>query len=149
MKLHYKNVIYNKCKGFVILRINKYKNRWYVIISNRGMFPCAYVSIKQDDLWNVLPSTDNFPFINDMGGVLFHNSLKNLSKIKDNYWANKEILKQSFLEWKYNKENDFVILHDLNKTLGEKSYTLTEIEQDCKDFINQLNGIIGGNKNGK
>lgn len=131
--MHYKDIIYKDYKCIKIVRAAKYKGRWYVIVSNYGNFPCAYVSLK---------FTDDDSFINTKlkthSEVFMLQDLLFLTKYKENDWMPKEFLKQFFIGWNYGEPEDYIKPIIPGTDDKGKKYTVTEISQDCEDVINQL-----------
>lgn len=130
-----KNKIYQDYEGLKILRAARYKGRWYVVISNHGKFPCAYVQLKADE-----GVDENEPIDVDVhGGVTFNGSLMHLAKYKDNAWMPKCYLTYDYLGWDYGHYEDYINDKRFCNIKDAIVHTLTEIVKDCEYAINQLN----------
>lgn len=131
-----KNKIYQDYEGLKILKAARYNGRWYVIISNHGKFPCAYVQLKADDACD----EDSLMELDVHGGVTFNNTLIHLAKYKDNAWMPRCYLNYNYVGWDYGHCEDY-INNEMYYPKGEHDivHTLTELTEDCEYAINQLN----------
>lgn len=118
----------------ILVEKNKYKNFEYFIM-NLGRYPTAYVKLNKDQ-FNRIKTKD----IKVHGGITF----ETITGILINKF---EKVDGCFIGWDYAHFGDFdglSIKYPYLYTKGDKKYTKNEIEEECKDVINQITTQLEG-----
>lgn len=117
-------------KGCEILDMGKYKGRDYVIISNFGRFPCAYVQTDVD-FYTQQDFTEPAHC-----GFTFYSLLSHLERFNKLSEEQKKILSRNFVGWDYGHSEDY---SDFGITSWEgKKWTTEEILENVKEVIDWI-----------
>ena len=120
-----KEMIYGTNK-YEILDIGKYKGRDYVIISNFGRFPCAYVQTDVD-FYTQQDLTEPAHC-----GFTFYSSLSHLERYNELTEEQKKILCRNFVGWDYGHAGDYTYGFHFK---DDKKWTTEEILENVKEVI--------------
>lgn len=119
-----------------------YLDRNCIIVTNQGMFPCAYVELKGKE--RDLDNSDLDCILNVYGGVTWCGTLHHL--IKSNPTVPESILTREYVGWDYGHCFDYIKHLDIGTQEWNTVHTIEEIEMHCKEAISQLNKKICDNK---
>lgn len=122
-----KQMIYQKNKHIELLYSGVYKDIIYHIISY-GLYPCAYIEIPIKNPLYEIKYYDMYEsgfYINVHGGFTY--SQHSLMGINTDNWI---------LGWDYAHYDDYI--YGLNDNSRLKKWTISEIEKECQEVIEQI-----------
>ena len=133
-----KEMIYQKDRKIELLYSDVYRGYKFYIM-NLGTHPTAYVEIPKGHPLYEVDYNDIYDDIDVHGGLTYSSNHLHIS--------NDEELTGWFIGWDYAHCDDYAgyeIGMPMSICVGGKKWTTEEIDEDCKDVINQIMDIYGG-----